>query len=715
MKNNQVTIEQIDDKSPYLENVIALGDAHKKTLSFFRRGAFIDQAKRRQIIVAFDKSQFIGYLLYTASHEYKRIKLIHLCIDPSHRDKGIARQLVNYLIKLTDKEYNGIGLTCRRDYNLHKMWSSLGFVVQYAVKAKTPGKINDYWWLDYGHPDLFSMAANNQRESKLFVVIDADIFFEINTKDCQENEESKVLLSDWVQTDLELCLPDEIFNIIHTINNFADREKKRYANQAKKFLPLRCDTQKSNQNISSLQEFFKKLNIILNEVINESDLRYLAKTIASDVHIFVTHNQFFLNIVDQLYEEFKLSVVTPKELIIRLDDLRQKSDYQPVRFAGTSLEKTIVTRGQENILNDYFHHFKSGESKAEFQQRLRRFITETDKFECWVIRELEGQKSLLALVVYDRHKKHELEIPLLRMTENNLSFTLAHHLIFYSRCISARENRQFTRITDSYLQKTVIKAIEKDMFVQADNGWLKANIAVAATSSDLSQYLLNLADLLGHEYDFCSNIANILKNENEILNNINMVDIVERFLWPIKIINADIPTYILPIQPQWAEHLFDEGLAKHNLWGANQELALNREAVYYRSKTKAGIFKYPGRILWYISKGKNRDGCYTVESDVAAVRACSRLEEIIIDNPKDLFRRFQRLGVYNYKNVLEVAKNDENNDIMAIVFSDTEMFKKPISLTNVQKILGNKSTIQAPIKISKEQFTEIYTLGNQFS
>ncbi|MGK7904396.1 MAG: hypothetical protein AB4352_23930 [Hormoscilla sp.] len=35
----QITIEVIDERSPYLPAVIALGDAHKKTLSFFPEGA----------------------------------------------------------------------------------------------------------------------------------------------------------------------------------------------------------------------------------------------------------------------------------------------------------------------------------------------------------------------------------------------------------------------------------------------------------------------------------------------------------------------------------------------------------------------------------------------------------------------------------------------------------------------------------------------------
>ena len=193
----QVSIEEIDDKSQYLDTVIKLGDANKATLSFFPKGAFHKHAIRRQIIVALEnKTECIGYLLYDVSSKYNRVKILHLCIAPSHQGKGVARQLVDYLIKIT-KQYTGIGLTCRRDYGLDSMWTKLNFVAQYNKPAKTIGKESTYWWLDHGHPNLFSNAANEQREHKYCVVLDDNIFFNFLVESNVDNEESKFLLADW--------------------------------------------------------------------------------------------------------------------------------------------------------------------------------------------------------------------------------------------------------------------------------------------------------------------------------------------------------------------------------------------------------------------------------------------------------------------------------------------------------------------------------------
>nr|WP_199323975.1 GNAT family N-acetyltransferase [Coleofasciculus sp. FACHB-SPT36] len=688
-------IKVIDENSPHLQTVIELGDANKATLSFFRKGAFCEHAARRQIIVALDpQAACIGYLLYGYSRLYDRITIIHLCLDPSHRRKGVARKLVDYLIKIT-QQYSGIGLTCRRDYKLDNTWSKLGFVPQYDKPAKTPGKELTYWWLDHGHSNLFSNAATRQREEKLCVVIDTNIFFDLYDPENINNEESKALLADWLHTELDLCLTDAIFNKINTITNI-DKRKHQHS-FAKKFTRLPCPTQKLDTVYKSLSNLFSKKAI----GIDEFELLHIARTIASDFHIFVTRDIHILDIGDELYDHFRLSIIHPNNLIIQLDELRRKPEYQPVRLAGTLLKQNRVQIGQQNILTDYFQ--SCNETRADFQQRLRRFLAEPDKFECLVI--LENENQPVALVVYDRHKIHELEIPILRVGSNPLAATIAHHLLFQAASVSAREQRQFTRITDPYLEETLTKAIQEDAFIRVKNGWLRANIAISEKASQLSLHLVNLANNFGQEYDFCRQIAEVLNNGTSTSDNQTMTQI-ERFLWPAKVTDADIPILIIPIDPHWAKDLFDDKLAYQYILGAKTELALNREAVYYCSGNKLRGLEAPGRILWYVSDDR---GYYNVKS----IRACSRLDEVIIGKPKTLFRQFRKFGVYEWEKVFQLAKNDLNNDIIAIRFSDTEVFSSSITLEKVQQVLGNRSTIQSRFRIPPEIFVKLYSLGTQ--
>jgi GNAT superfamily N-acetyltransferase len=696
--HGKIKIEAIDDKSPHLATVKKLWRANSKTLGNFTNGAFIDHAVNRQILVALDSELgCIGYLLYRASSSFNRISIVHLCISPSHRGKGIAKLLMDYLKKISRDKYSGIGLSCRRDYNLETMWSSLGFV----PKNDKPGRSKDgmlltYWWFDHGHPNLFSIGHQEKLESKLCVVIDAKIFYDLYSDEASDSEESRALIADWLEPELELCITDEIFNYINII---ADDEERKRQREFASFFTLLSSFQQSDE---TQQEDLKRFLYYKNISITETDLRHLARTIVSDSHIFVSREEELLEVADEIYNNFKVSIIHPNYLVARLDELHRKPDYQPVRLAGTHLEQVPVQKGNEDLLTRCFIAGNQNETQAKFQQRLRGFMAEPDKFECSVVLE---QNQPLALVVYGRHKNHELEIPMLRVGKNPLSATLARHLIFQSISRSSHEKRHFTRITDTYLQDTVTTAIHEDTtFVRVGNDWLRANLAVAETGSQLSTRLKNLAFKFGKDYNFCRQIAEIISSDTATSDTQTMARI-ERFLWPAKVIDAEIPVFIIPIQPRWAKDLFDENLANQNILGAKPELAFNREALYYCWNNYFKQLIAPFRILWYVSQ--DNENYY---HGVGAIRACSVVDEVVIGKPKELYQRFQRLGVYSLDDILKVRPS-KNGDIMAIRFSNTELFKRPIDYNDVQQILNKKVPFQSPYKIDKDQFEQLYHLG----
>ncbi len=700
--HKHIKIQEIDDKSPDLPTVIELWRANRATLGLFPKGAFEERAASRQILIAVDpQAGCIGYLLYRCS--YDRITIVHLCIAPSHRSQGVASLLVDYLKQITRAKYSGIGLSCRRDYGLHNMWSRFNFVAKYEKPGKgKEQKPLTFWWFDHGHANLLSTAPIQKLESKLCVVIDAKVFGDLYAGEDIDSEESRLLLADWLEPELELCITDEIFNIINLITDKNERKNQREFAE-KNFIPLPFQNQRLDTDILSLQSLFSDNQTM----IDESSLRHLGRTIASDAQVFVTRDQPLLKLADEFYENFRLSIIRPNALLSQLDELLRKPDYQPVRLAGTLLEQKLVQKGQEDFLSNYFQCSKQGETKAGFQQQLRRFLTDTDKFECSLV--IEGENQPLALVVYGRKKKHELEIPILRVANNPLSATLARHLIFQAISRSSRECQQFTRITDSYLEETVTKAIQEDAFIRVNNGWLKVNLAVAETASQLSTRLTSLASHLEPEYNFfLLQIAASLNTET-LITDVQASADIEHFLFPAKIIDSEIPTFIISIQPRWAKDLFDEELANQTLFGAKPELAFNREAVYYRSVRNSGGLEAPCRILWYVS-GKQTEGKGKGFIGVEAIRACSRLDEVVKGKPQELYQRFQRLGVYKFSNIFDINTDKEGN-IMALRFSDIELFTSPVSLKKIKEISSLKLLLISPFKISGDLFKKVYNLG----
>jgi hypothetical protein len=182
---------------------------------------------------------------------------------------------------------------------------------------------------------------------------------------------------------------------------------------------------------------------------------------------------------------------------------------------------------------------------------------------------------------------------------------------------------------------------------------------------------------------------------------------VEKALWPVKIKEATVPIFIVPIRPGWAMHLFDSGIGSQDLFGGNPNLIFRVENAYYRN-CNPRIISAPGRVLWYVSK---HTGEY---QDTESIRACSYLEEVVIDRPKPLFTRFRRLGVYKWDDLFMLAKRDLERKIMGFRFTKTEILTRPINKKALQKVWreqqGKNFHIQSPIRISDSVFSDLYSM-----
>jgi hypothetical protein len=59
----------------------------------------------------------------------------------------------------------------------------------------------------------------------------------------------------------------------------------------------------------------------------------------------------------------------------------------------------------------------------------------------------------------------------------------------------------------------------------------------------------------------------------------------------------------------------------------------------------------------------------------------------VVGPPKELFRRFGRLGIYAWDDVYDVAKRDVANPVMAFRFSNTETFNRPVPWEQMRTVL----------------------------
>jgi GNAT superfamily N-acetyltransferase len=117
-------------------------------------------------------------------------------------------------------------------------------------------------------------------------------------------------------------------------------------------------------------------------------------------------------------------------------------------------------------------------------------------------------------------------------------------------------------------------------------------------------------------------------------------------------------------------------------------------------------FCAPGLILWYVSQGNEKLGSMEV-------KACSRLREVVKAGPKQLFKRFRRLGVYAWKDIYSLADSKVESELTALRFSHTERFLNPQSVAMLST-LGVPPPYPGPRPITHSTFVSIYNQALPF-
>ena len=686
----EYSIYQYKEKPIDIDLIYNLWRKDSKTLGFFPKGAFEEYAQKNQIILAFSESnQFIGYLLYRLPNQI--VSITHLCIDSDFRGNGIPELLFNSLTN-TSSNRDGISLDCRRDYGIEKLWTGLGFkAVSEKIGRGTDKAIVTKWWYDYGNENLFSRAFDDSGDVTQ-IVVDANIFIDFNDDD-PIAEESKALLADWLSDKINIFITPEIHNEINRSSNSNQRELERKRLSYYDLIPNHPEQSKVIE-----EQLWTIYKTNLSEQ-DKSDIRHLSHAIAANIDYFITRDDIILGKSDLIYEKFSISVMRPSELIINIDKLERYDDYKPSRLAGTNARIQKIDNLNEDELAKNFQKHELGETKKQFLSSLRDILKDPINNDCYIIR--KRNNDLIGLLCYKNNKNGEMEVPLIRAVKSSLEYTIIHYLAFKSTIDSYTRSNILTSIKDKYICRAVKQVLLKNNFSNCDENLIKLNVNKSSTSVDISNYMrsfdINNKHLTGvlHKLD-----------DIDCLNKEQTWEI-EKLIWPGKILNTNIDTYIVSIKPGWARDLFDHDLSAGDLFGSSLELALNIECAYYRSILNSGGLSSSSRILWYVSSDSQHKSL--------GIRACSQLEDVIITKPKDAYKEFRRLGVYKWNDIYNLADKDIEKEVMVLRFKNTEVFKKPIDYDTLCKILQKNDIgvqLLSPTKVNADIFNEIYSHGN---
>ena len=681
-----ITVTRDTLPSIHLEGVMALRRVNSRTLGFFPAGAFEEHAKLRQVLVALENDNLLGYLLFRVARG--RAAIVHLCVTAEARGRGVARKLVDRL-KLETGQLQGVGLYCRRDYDINHIWSKFGFEAVHAKMGRgKDGAELTFWWFSHGHKDLLSRISEPD-PTRQRVVIDANVFYDLHARNTTESENSKALLADWVQASIELVITKELRN---EIAKAPEEEQRRVSRvEATRHVVLPTDDAAFQQLCTDLRPRFPE-SVTLRD---EADLRQVAYTIAGEAPFLVTRDQTLIERCEALYRSHGLTVLHPVELINHLDSIEREAEYRPARIEGSRLKNALL---KTDTLEWVVTAFKLPDERTnDFSKALLRCLSQPKSIDTQLI--TDHQESPVLVGVMDRQWPQRMDVPILRCAKHPLAATMQRN--FLRACLdnAASEGRSIVTIRESAISRQEAGTLTEFGFVLCGDVWTKLAVKVVGDFETLRNSIAKLP--VGPEFASSLTAMQTCLDTTSAIFDVASGCEIERQLWPTKLLGVDIPTFIVAIRPQWAQHFFDADLGSQLLFGLREDLHLGVEGVYYRS-TENNNLTAPGRILWYVSKG---DGTGSM-----CVKACSQLEEVITGKPKELFRRFQRLGIYEWRDVYAAANNDADNDIAAFRFRMTERFKNPVDM-KVLESMGIRGPFMSPRKITEAQFASIYCKG----
>ena len=632
-----------------------------KTLGFLPKGAFKDSLRKGTVLIARNASgKAVGYLLYRIAKG--RAAIAHLAVLETSRGIGVAAAMINQLIAQT-KHLEGITLRCRQDYDAHSFWPKMGFVSRRTVKGRGADNADlIVWHFDHNHPDLWTGSESE----KIRVAIDANVFFDICDVNRTYHRMSSLLQDSWMNDSIELVLTPEIHNDIARSVDSDVQSKSR--TEITRFTALRTNSAEVNQYVDEISQLYPQ-NTSLRD---RSDIRHVAHSIAAGIDYLVTRDRGLLEHAPAILQRYGLNLFTPSELICHLDSVEREAEYRPVRLAGSLINRRKCSGEDLSLAVDAFRCQRT-ERTTDFRALLENHLAIPRGSHLTITRNGSGRQIVLFGWL---EKEEEVQILLLRHVSDPLSATLLRQVLMglLLEC-EARLSTRFIRLVDAVSSIQVNAALNELGFAKTADGWIKPLLRGFVSSKDAIQFLRECA------------VTQAMQD----------LDSLETAIWPGKIEDVD-QCYLVPIQAQWAKHFFDSALANNDLFGAHEHLHHGVEAVYY-SATKMRM-RAPGRILWYVSQGPETLGSMEV-------KAVSRLREVVQGTAKELFRRFQRLGVFEWPHVWQLAKKSHETKLTAIRFSHTEKLPFPLDSVSLNR-LGLPPPYVSPRPISPLLFRNCY-------
>jgi GNAT superfamily N-acetyltransferase len=682
----RLMVGEVRPGDPAIDELVRLGKRYSKTLGLMPAGAFRDAAHWGGLVAARIDERPVGYALFRLPRS-NRVMLSHLCVDQEARGSGVARALLK---EITAKHSSRLGILakCRNDYELNTMWEKLGF----QARATVLGRGKDHspmtvWCLDHGVPDLFTSTAEldplADEPDLLEAALDLNILMDLHIRpDRPTARRSQVLLADHLEGRLRLVTTNG------TDRELANRSPAQRVpiEQAASHYPRRAAaTHQADQMFTELVRASAGENLSTQD---RGDLWQIAEAVTAGVGVLLTWDDAlrkrFVGLQRTIPALGSFRVLDPDHLVTHLDQVARAWAYQPARLHGSDFDQVLAGADDEPHLAAFLGK-ASGETRGELRGAIRALAREG--VPRWLIR-TAGEPAVACYAA--RLDGEILRVPLLRTAEHPLADTIARQLLWVLRRDARDQGARVIDIADRHVGGVLTRAMAAEPFHHHDDhryAWLAP---VCGTSLDINRAATEARRLVG------VGPGQLLRPGLPARAAVE----VERSLWPAKLLDSDLPHYVIPIQPRWSADLIGY---PEQLTSRRTELSLGREQVYYRAADK--LLTAPARILWRVSQSR---------INATEIVATSFLDAIEVDTPARLHAALKHYGVFDL-NVLEQHAGNSST-MQALRFSDTELFVNPISTRHYERLRaqhGGPRAFYGPQRIQPELFGALYQAGTE--
>ena len=406
---------------------------------------------------------------------------------------------------------------------------------------------------------------------------------------------------------------------------------------------------------------------------------HLAKTAASEINLFVTRDRLLLTKAAQIDDAVNVQVLSPTALILKLRELSENQPHAPDRVSGLSLSWRRLT--SKELLGFPFDRFlKHRERPGDLRTKVDSLLSDTTRTEVEV---LWSSKEPVAIRGISYGPPGVLTVHLCRVTSSVRSSPMRLFPIADVINRAVTKSLDVVKLDNSAVPLDLLPAISEMGFTRWDGGFIRFCFTHYLEKGAALSRITGLVPGCADNYEDMSGLE------------------LERCCSPL-ISDATQRYFLISIKPSFARNLVDRSLSSSDMFGGDPDVLLRWSNVYYRAANQHKMLTAPGRILWYVSG-------YSKE-----IAAISHLDEVVLDRPKELFRRFRRYGTFEWRDLYETCGGDVSKKVMALLFSHTLPLRRRVPLDEIWKVFdedGVARSLQSPRRIQPGTFGKLMRLG----